>query len=78
MNTVVRDFSEKRLLVVTHHLNILGIRANLERWDAEEFIRVDNEDKPINCGVTAYCGDPTKGKDGHFKLKYYNRCLHQT
>jgi broad specificity phosphatase PhoE len=77
MNTVVRDFSEKRVLVVTHHLNILGIRANLERWDADQFIMVDEEDKPINCGVTAYRGDPTKGHDGHFKLEYYNHCLYE-
>ncbi len=77
MNTVVRDFAEQRILAVTHHLNILGIRANLERWDADDFIGVDEHDKPINCGVTAYKGDPTKGKDGRFGLEYYNHRLYK-
>lgn len=73
INTVVRDFSEKRILVVTHHLNILALRANLERWGAKDFMETDNEDKPINCGVTTYCGHPEEGKDGRFKLESYNR-----
>ncbi|MFZ2038820.1 MAG: hypothetical protein WAV11_02695 [Minisyncoccia bacterium] len=73
MTTVVRDFPEKFVFCVSHHLDILSIRANLERWSAEQFIKVDNEDKPINCGVTAYCGNPKKGKEGRFELQYYNR-----
>lgn len=72
INTVVRDFSEKSILVVTHHLNILALRANLERWGAKEFMETDNEDKPINCGVTTYRGHPEEGKDGRFKLESYN------
>ncbi len=75
MGTVVRDFAERRVLAVTHHLNILGVRAHLERWSANRFIQEDQQDKPINCGVTAYCGHPEKGEDGHFLLDYYNRCL---
>ncbi len=77
MNTVVRDFAEKRVLAVTHHLNILSVRANLERWDAEKFIDVDENNKPINCGVTVYRGNPDKGKDGRFELEYYNHKFYQ-
>ena len=77
INSVVRDFAGKRVMAVTHHLNILGIRANLERWGALEFLRVDEEDKPINCGVTAYRGSPNEGRDGHLLLDYYNRCLYK-
>lgn len=73
LNTVVRDFAEKNVLVVTHHLNILAMRANLERWSAEKFIEVDSNEKPINCGVTVYCGNPEKGKAGHLELEYYNK-----
>jgi broad specificity phosphatase PhoE len=73
MTTVVRDFPGKVVCCVSHHLNILGIMANLGRWSAEQFIKVDNEDKPINCGVTAYVGNPNKGKEGRFELQYYNR-----
>ncbi len=77
INTVTRDFAEKRILVVTHHLNILALRANLERWGAEKFIEVDENDKPINCGVTAYRGNPNLGKNGRFQLEYYNRRLYK-
>ncbi len=73
LTTLTRDFSEQRVLVVTHHLNILATRANLERLDHREFIRLDEEEKPINCGVTMYAGDPAQGKDGKLVLSYYNR-----
>ncbi len=72
LNTLTRDFANKRVLVVTHHLNILATRANLERLDAKEFIRLDEHEKPINCGVTMYEGKPDEGSDGRLKLSVYN------
>ncbi|MBX4189252.1 histidine phosphatase family protein [Candidatus Parcubacteria bacterium] len=70
--TVTRDFAAMKVLVVTHHLNILACRANLERLGADDFIRLDEHEKPINCGVTLYRGCPTEGRDGRLKLEYYN------
>ncbi len=72
MGTLIREYARKRVLLVTHHLNILAIRANLERLSAEQFIELDKKDKPINCGVTMYRGNPHKGKQGHLELDYYN------
>ncbi|MDB5194506.1 MAG: hypothetical protein JWN50_520 [Parcubacteria group bacterium] len=72
LRTVTRDFSDKRILVVTHHLNILAMRANLDRLSAEDFIRLDEKEKPINCGVTLYRGHPDLGSDGKLLLDYYN------
>jgi len=74
----VRDFHDQNVLVVTHHLTILGMRANLERFDADEFLRIDKEEKPINCGVTIYKGNPKLGKDGQGKLELlaYNSKLY--
>ena len=72
LNTLVRDFAGKKVLAVTHHLNILAMRANLERLGEQEFIRLDTEEKPINCGVTTYEGVPNQGKDGRLLLKSYN------
>ncbi len=72
LNTLTRDFAEKRVLVVTHHLNILATRANLERLSSDEFIELDQNEKPINCGVTTYSGFPDKGTDGKIKLETYN------
>ena len=73
MNTVIRDFAGKKVLLVCHHLNILAFRANLERLDAEEFVRLDKEEKPINCGVTLYRGQPELGQDGRLVLEFYNK-----
>lgn len=71
--TLIREFSGKRVLAVTHHLCILALRANLERLSAQEFIALDQNEKPMNCGVTLYKGYPDEGKNGRLKLEYYNR-----
>lgn len=76
MNTVSRDYSNKNVLAITHHLTILSIRANLERLDETEFIRLDREEKPINCGVTIYKGKPNEGENGHLVLDVYNAKLY--
>jgi broad specificity phosphatase PhoE len=76
LTTLTRDFSSKHVLAITHHLTILSVRANLERLDAAEFIRLDNEEKPINCGVTIYTADPNQGAQGKLLLTDYNLKLY--
>lgn len=76
IDTIVRDFAEKNILAVTHHLNILAMRATLERLSAEEFLRLDREEKPLNCGVTLYRGHPELGKNGRLLLESYNQKLY--
>jgi broad specificity phosphatase PhoE len=76
MTTLTRDCVGKNVLVVTHHLNILALRANLERFDEKEFLRIDNEEKPINCGVTVYTGRPDLGDNGKLVLSSYNQKLY--
>lgn len=75
--TIIREFAGKKVMAFTHHLCILAIRANHERLDAEEFIRLDRDEKPINCGLTLYRGDPTKGKQGKLLLEHYNQRLYR-
>jgi broad specificity phosphatase PhoE len=76
LTTLTRDFAGERVLMVTHHLNILAMRANLERWDEKMFIYKDENEKPINSGVTLYRGYPNKGTNGWLMLEYYNRKLY--
>ncbi len=73
--TLIRENAGKNVLLISHHLTLLAIRSNLERWLPEEFLRIDKEEKPINCGVTIYQGDPKQGKDGKLILKTYNKQL---
>lgn len=74
--TLTRDFSDKNVLAVTHHLTILAVRANLERLSAKQFLDLDENEKPINAGVTIYKGDPTKGSEGKLILQDYNLKLY--
>jgi broad specificity phosphatase PhoE len=76
VGAITRDYQEKNVLVVTHHLSILALRANLERLDAAGFTDLDDNQKPVNCGVTIYRGDPTQGQDGHLVLDVYNQQLY--
>ncbi|MFA6428354.1 MAG: histidine phosphatase family protein [Candidatus Buchananbacteria bacterium] len=73
INSLVRDYHSKKVLVITHHLSILGIRANLERLSEKEFMELDRNYKPCNCGVTLYSGMPQHGENGRLKLTYYNK-----
>lgn len=73
VNTMmIREFSGLHVLMITHHLTILSSRANYERLTPEEFIRLDEEEKPVNCGVTRYVGDPSQGRNGKLILSEYN------
>jgi broad specificity phosphatase PhoE len=75
VTTLIREWSEKDVWLITHHLTILSIRGNIERLSPEEFIRLDEEEKPINCGITRYICNPNQGKDGKLELTFYNKCL---
>lgn len=74
-STLIREWAGKKVMLITHHLTILSIRANFERLSPEEFIRLDREEKPKNCGVTEFKGNPVVGTNGKLELKYYNRYL---
>ena len=74
--TLIRENAGENVLVISHHLTLLSIRANLERWLPEEFIRVDEKEKPINCGVTIYRGDPKQGGNGKLILTTYNKKIY--
>jgi probable phosphoglycerate mutase len=76
LSTLIREHAERKVLVISHHLTLLSFRANLERWGREEFIETDHNDKPINCGVTIYKGNPQQGKNGRLSLEIYNKRLY--
>ncbi|MBI2596340.1 histidine phosphatase family protein [Candidatus Daviesbacteria bacterium] len=73
---LVREFVKRNVLVVTHHETILAYRATMERMSANEYIDLDKKDKPINCGVTIYRGNPGLGRDGKLVLDIYNAKLY--
>ncbi|HUY05379.1 MAG TPA: histidine phosphatase family protein [Candidatus Paceibacterota bacterium] len=74
--TMIREYAGKKVLLVTHHVTILCFRANYERLSPEQFIDLDENQKPVNCGVTLYRGEPDLGWNGRLVLDYYNKKLY--
>jgi len=72
---LIREYSGMNVWLFTHHLTILSLRANLERLSPEQFIELDEHQKPVNCGLTTYIGNPNKGKNGKLELLSYNQNL---
>lgn len=75
-STLIRENSEENVLMISHHLTLISLRANLERMTPEQFIEVDKKVPPINCGVTIYRGDKKQGRDGKLILEKYNEKLY--
>jgi broad specificity phosphatase PhoE len=71
--TVTREFAGKRVMAITHHLTILATRANFERLGPEEFLHLDEHQKPVNCGVTKYVGNAGQGSRAQLQLQHYNK-----
>lgn len=70
---LIRDNSNQIVWEIIHHLTLLSYRANIEGWDEEKFIETDDNEKPVNCGVTIFECDSEQGKDGRLILKSYNQ-----
>ena len=70
------------VMLVTHHLLIMAMRANIERWTREEFLDKNENDRPPNCSVTTWEGVPTssdrspQGREGRLVLKHKNLVLY--
>jgi broad specificity phosphatase PhoE len=73
---LIRECAGMNVFVETHHLTTLSFRANYERLSPEAFVRLDETEKPVNCGVTIYRCDPNQGKDGRLVLDAYNQKLY--
>ena len=71
--TITREFAGKRVMAITHHLTILATRASFERLSPEQFLHLDEHQKPVNCGVTRYVGNPQRGSQGKLELDEYNK-----
>ncbi len=60
LGTITRDYRGQSVLAITHHLAILGLRANLERLDAVQFTHLDEQEKPVKLwrhGLSRGLGD---------------------
>lgn len=63
ITTITREFAGKRVMAITHHLTILATRANFERMGPEEFLHLDEHEKPVNLRGDAVCGKSRSRKE---------------
>src|SRR5579864_8073703 len=62
LGTLTRDYPAKSVLVVCHSVVVLIFRRLLERWDEQQYLKVDSEDDVLNCSITAYRCDSSASK----------------
>lgn len=72
----------ENVMLVTHHLAIMAMRANLERWSREIFLEKNKNERPPNSSVTIYKGLETsfarspQGQSGRLVLEHKNLVLY--
>lgn len=71
--TIMREYADMNAWAISHHLSLLSWRADQERLSPTQFAELDRNDKPVNCGVTIYKGNPKAGKKGRLELQAYNK-----
>ena len=72
VDTLSRDYSGERVLVVAHSVVVLCFRYLLEKMTEQQILIIDRDDDVANCSVTSYEYDPTSGKTGGLVLRHYN------
>ncbi len=74
LGTLVRDYRQKSVLIVTHSVVVLIFRRLLERWGETEYLDVDREQDVSNCSLTIYDYDEEKRK---LVLAAYNKIVYE-
>jgi 2,3-bisphosphoglycerate-dependent phosphoglycerate mutase len=57
LDSIAREFGERRVLLVTHEVVIIMIRYILERLDEETALKLSSDSTIANCSLTAYSLD---------------------
>ncbi len=72
LDTITREYSRERVLIVGHQVTVNCFRYLLERLDESTILEYDRSGDVPNCSVTSYSFDPTQGKRGKLQLKLVN------
>lgn len=77
LGRIARKHNEENVLVVTHHLTILSIIAEVRHLTDEQFIALDETNKPKNCSVTTFkkdeAGNLTLDMERDYNQVFYNQ-----
>ena len=58
---MTRDYRNKSVLVICHGGVVLIFRRLLERWNEDEYLKIDREQDVLNCSMTAGAGVMHRG-----------------
>jgi len=72
IDTLTREYSQERVLIVCHSVVVLCVRYLLERMTEEDILAIDRAEEVANCSVTSYQFDPALGKHGKLALRLFN------
>ncbi len=72
IDTISREYSGERVMIVCHSVVVLCLRYLLEHMTEEQILEIDRTDEVANCAVTKYRFDCDDGKRGALKLEMFN------
>ncbi len=70
LNTLIREYKGKNVLIIAHSLVILMFRKLLERLSEKEVLDLHTNQKLKNCSISSFIYDKRKNK---LRLKEWNR-----
>ncbi len=76
LDTLSRDHSGARVLLMTHQVVILMFRYLLERLTEAEVLAIDRAEDVANCSLTIYEYDANAGRRGDMRLRVFNDVSH--
>ena len=72
LDTLTRDYSRQRVLLIAHQVIVNCFRYLFERMTEAQVLELDRRSDVPNCGVTLYQFDPAAGANGKLVLKLEN------
>lgn len=72
LDTIAREYSGERVLIVAHQVIVNCFRYLMERMDEDAILAIDRAGDVPNCGITEYRFDAAAGKHGKLVLAQAN------
>jgi broad specificity phosphatase PhoE len=72
IDTLERDFSSERVLIVAHQVTVNCFRYLFEHLSEAQILEADRSGDVPNCSVTSYAFEPEAGKHGALALRLVN------
>lgn len=72
IDTLTREYSRERVLIVTHQVVVNCFRYLFERLTEEQILAIDRDGDVPNCSITSYEYEPSAGNAGQLALRLAN------